>query len=219
LLPLHDNENYDASYIVEEDDNFPEYVKLSFAEEKNKCAYLNHCTRMNDGKLYLSNYMMIDSLYANIVKPMKDYIIPFELERSLNTCQHIYINGPAHTVHNKDHRGLTKQVDTVYCIHCDMWPNSTNSFITIRKPNNWPSNSMLANIQSQGCDVAPVGYHGGIDNDIQWCISFPGEHNLLLELNDVQILCYALIKIILKETLNTFQREVVSSFHIKHVMF
>jgi hypothetical protein len=59
MLPLHDNEKYDASYIVEEDDNFPGYVKLSFAKEKNKCAYLNHCTRMNDGKLYLSNYMMI----------------------------------------------------------------------------------------------------------------------------------------------------------------
>jgi hypothetical protein len=51
---------------------------------------------------------------------MKDSIIPFELERSLDACQQIYINGPSHTVHNKDHRGLTKQVDTVYCIHCDM---------------------------------------------------------------------------------------------------
>jgi hypothetical protein len=35
----------------------------------------------------------------------------------------------------------------------------------------------------------------------------------------IKILCYALIKIILKENLNTSQREVVSSFHIKHVMF
>jgi hypothetical protein len=78
---------------------------------------------------------------------------------------------------------------------------------------------MLTNIQRQGCDVAPVGHHDGKHNDIQWRISFPGEHNLLLVLNDVQILCYALIKIILKEHLNTSQREVVSLFHIKHAMF
>jgi hypothetical protein len=78
---------------------------------------------------------------------------------------------------------------------------------------------MLKNIQSQSCDVAPVGHHDGIDNDIQWRISFPGEHNLLLDLNDVHKLCYALIKIILKDNLNTSQREVVSSFHIKHTMF
>jgi hypothetical protein len=78
---------------------------------------------------------------------------------------------------------------------------------------------MLDNIKSQGCDVAPVGHHDSQNNDIQWRISFPGETSLLLDLTDVQILCYGLIKLILKEAWNTSQREVVSSFHIKHVMF
>jgi hypothetical protein len=78
---------------------------------------------------------------------------------------------------------------------------------------------MLENIQSQGYHVAPVGHHDSKNSDIQWRISFPGEQSLLLDLSDVQILCYVLIKIILRESLNTSQREVVSSFHIKHVMF
>ena len=60
LLPLHDNEDYDACCFVEEDDNFPGYVKLLLAELKTNCAYLNHCTRMNIGKLYSSNSMMMD---------------------------------------------------------------------------------------------------------------------------------------------------------------
>jgi len=77
---------------------------------------------------------------------------------------------------------------------------------------------MLENIESQGCDIVPVGHHDSQTNDIQWRISFPGERNLLLDLTDVQMLCYALIKIILKENLNTSQREVVSSFHIKQVI-
>ena len=85
----------------------------------------------------------MDSLYKHIIKPMKDYIIPIELDRSLDICQQIYINGPAHTVYNTDHRWLTKTVDTVYCIYYDVWPNSANWFITRRKPNNWPSNSMF----------------------------------------------------------------------------
>ena len=101
----------------------------------------------------------------------------------------------------------------MYCIHYDMWPHSAHSFITR------PSNSILENIQSQGCDVAPVGHRDCQNNDIQWRNSFPGKQNLLLDLTDVQILCYALIKIILRDNLNTSQREVVSSFHIKHVMF
>ena len=64
---------------------------------------------------------------------------------------------------------------------------------------------MLENIKSQGCDVAAVGHHDSKHNDVQWRISFPGERSLLLELTDVQILCYALIKLILKENLNTSQ--------------
>jgi hypothetical protein len=60
---------------------------------------------------------------------------------------------------------------------------------------------MLENIKSEGCNVVPEGHHESTNNDIQWSISFPGEHYLLLDLTDVQMLCYLLIKIILRETL------------------
>ena len=92
LLPLHDNEDYDASFFVEEDDNFPGYVKLSLAEDKNNYVYF---TRMYDDQLYLSNYMIIGVLYKELTKALKDYI-PFELDRSL--YQQIYVNGPAYTI-------------------------------------------------------------------------------------------------------------------------
>jgi len=213
LQLLDDNEDYDICCFVEEDDNFPGYVKLSLAEVKQNCF---HCTRIYDDKLYVSNSMVMGGVYTILANPSK-HSLPFEFDRSLN--EQININGPSHTVHNEDYRGLSETIDNVYCVHYDMWPNSTKSFISRRKPNNWPSNSMLKHIISQGCDVAPVGHHDSKYNDIQWRISFPGERSLLLDLTDVQILCYALIKIILKENLNTSQREVVSSFHIKHVIF
>ena len=219
LLLLDDNEDYDASCFVEEDDNFPGYVKLSLAEVKTDCVFLDYCTRMNDDKRYLSNSGVMDEFYKQLAKPMKDCIIPFKWTRAIDPCQPIYINGPAYTVYRKNDRGLITNVDIVYCIHYDVWPNPAISFITRCKPNNWPSNSMIENIKSQGCDVVPVGHHDSKNNDIQWRISFPGERSLLLDLTDTQLLCYALIKIILKENLNTSQREVVSSFHIKHVIF
>jgi hypothetical protein len=156
--------------------------------------------------------MMKGLLYVQLVKEMKGLDPPFDR-------QHIDVNGPAVTFYLKTNEGLPKGCDNVYCMHYDMWPNSANSFITRPKPNNWPSKSLLENIKSQGCDVVGVGHHDSQNNDIQWRISFPGERSLLLDLNEVQILCYALIKIILKENLNTSQREVVSSFHIKHVLF
>ena len=105
------------------------------------------------------------------------------------------------TRHINNKSGYTVKTDIVYCIHDDMCPNSANSFITRRKPTNWPSTSMLENIKSEGCNIVPEGHHESTNNDIQWRISFPGEHYLLLDLTDVQMLCYLLIKIILRETL------------------
>jgi hypothetical protein len=156
--------------------------------------------------------------FLNMTKPSKSSI-PNDFDTVLDACQKRDINGPAHTLHHTTRSGITRTMDVVYCIPYDMWPDSANSFITRRKPNNWPSKSMLKDIKSQGSDVVPVGHYESEDNDIQWPISFPGERSLLLDLTDVQIVCYALIIIILKENLNTSQREVVSSIHIKHVIF
>jgi hypothetical protein len=36
---LHVNEEYDAFFFVEEDDNFPGYIKLSLAKEKSNYVY------------------------------------------------------------------------------------------------------------------------------------------------------------------------------------
>ena len=161
----------------------------------------------------------MDSFYKRIIAKSSNNFIPVEEDRFLDSCETIDINGPAHTIHCDNYGGFTIKTDNVFCIHYDTWPKSAKSFITRRKPNNWPSNSMLENIQRQGFDVVPVGHHDSENNDIQWRISFSGEHHLVLDVNDVQILSYALIKIILNENLNTSQREVVSSFHIKHVIF
>ena len=211
LLLLDDNEEYVASCFVEEDDNFPGYVKLSLAEVKT-FDVLYYCRRMNHDKYYLLNSSIIDLFSDALVISLKMFY-PFS-----PPFQNSEINGPAFTIHAKDIIGNTRKNDNVYCIHYDKWPKSANPFITRSKPNNWPSNSMLENIQSQGCDVVPVGHHDSQNNDIQWRISFPGEQTLIFDLSDVQILCYALMKIILRENLNTSQREVVSSFHIRHVM-
>ena len=79
LLLLHDNKEYDASCFVEEDDKFPGYVKLSLAEVKTDCVYLDHCKRMNDDKLYLSNSVILDSFCEPLIKLSKDDYISFFL--------------------------------------------------------------------------------------------------------------------------------------------
>ena len=212
------NGDYDAYCYVKEDVTCPGYVKLQFSVEETNMLYLVHCSTMHENKMYLSNSRIKDCMYEEPTKPSKQASwLPVPV--LFDPCPQREINGPAHTSYTKDYRGVTAKADKVFCIHYDMWPDSAKSFISRRKPNNWLSNSMLGNIQNQGCDLVPVGHHDSNNNDIQWRISFPGERSLLLDLNDVQLFCYVLIKIILKENLNTSQMKVVSSFHIKHVLF
>jgi hypothetical protein len=144
--------------------------------------------------------------FVNVTKPSKASI-PNDFDAFVDVCQKGEINGPAHTVHHKNRRGITETTDVVYCIKYDTWPDCARSFITRRRPIDWPSNSLLQNIQSQGCDVVPTGHHDSQNNGIQWRISFPGERSLLSDLTDVQVLCYILIKIIVRESLNTSQGE------------
>ena len=131
----HDNEDYDASFFVEEDDKFPGYVKLSLAEVKTNSVYLDRCTIMYDDKLNLSNSMIMDSVYKRLVKTCIDDI-PVEYYRFIESFQIMDINGPAQTI-NIIHKTVgTAKSDYVMCIHYDAWPNSANSFITRRKANN-----------------------------------------------------------------------------------
>ena len=116
-------------FCFKEDDNFPGYVKLSLAEV-NKSSPMIHFTIMNDDKLYFSNSVIMDSLQKH---PFK---IPKPLDRIFDSSPKRDRNGPAYTMLNKDHRGLTNTSDAVYCIHYDVWPNSANTFITRSRPNN-----------------------------------------------------------------------------------
>ena len=55
---------------------------------------------------------MMDYSYKQ-VKIMTDTFISSELEHSQGICQGIYINGPAHTIDNKE-KGLTKNGRILY---------------------------------------------------------------------------------------------------------
>jgi hypothetical protein len=75
LLLLHDNEDYVASFFVEEDEDFQGYVKLSLAEVKTKYyVSLVHDTRMYDDKCYLTNSRIMKLLYQLHAEVWQDNI-------------------------------------------------------------------------------------------------------------------------------------------------
>jgi hypothetical protein len=126
--------------FAEKDDNFPGYVKLSLAEVKANDINWVHVARMIDDKLYLSNSLIMDSVYKHISVEKFKNVIPLQEDRLLL----LYIpsfdkrdeNGPAYTVDYTIFSGSTIKTDNVFCFNYDTWPSSANSFITRRKPNN-----------------------------------------------------------------------------------
>jgi hypothetical protein len=122
--PLHDNEDYDASFFVEECEDFPGYVKLSLAKMKANCVYLD-CTIMYDDKSYLSNSKIMEFLSLLLAKGRQD-----SLHLLSKLCAKSDINGPAQTVHFGHKLMQTAKIDAVHCIHHDLWPNSAYSFIS-----------------------------------------------------------------------------------------
>ena len=93
--PLHDNDDYDASFIVEECEDFPGYVKLSLAKMKANCVYLD-CTIMYDDKSYLSNSKIMESVRLPLAKGRQD---SFEAHLISELYEMMAINGPAHTAY------------------------------------------------------------------------------------------------------------------------
>jgi hypothetical protein len=87
LLLLHDNEDYVASFFVEEDEDFQGYVKLSLAEVKTKYyVSLVHATRMYDDKCYLTNSRIMKLLYQLHAEAWQGNI-KLEINQTLELCE------------------------------------------------------------------------------------------------------------------------------------
>ena len=69
--------------FAEKDDNFPGYVKLSLAEVKANDINWVHVARMIDDKLYLSNSLIMDSVYKHISVEKFKNVIPLQEDRLL----------------------------------------------------------------------------------------------------------------------------------------
>ncbi|CAC5417819.1 unnamed protein product [Mytilus coruscus] len=113
--------------------------------------------------------------------------------------------------------------DNVPCLYFDYWPPCAYDWTTRFKPNGWPEDRIIKQIVSHKCMLAPVGHHDSSDKDVQFRLSITGENILFQHLNNVQVHCYILLKIILKDKLrpilNSDNKDILSSYCMKNVIF
>ena len=113
--------------------------------------------------------------------------------------------------------------DYVPSIHCPFWPRGAEEWLHRPRGYGWPTPTDITQITDFGCHLVAVGFPLSSSKEMEWRISFSiAERILVWSFNHVQIQCYAVMKIILKELIKVRcspQNYVLCSYFIKTFLF
>ena len=113
--------------------------------------------------------------------------------------------------------------DNVYSIHCASWPNEASEWTQRLRYYGWPTSQDILTITKFGFHLVPIGHPHSDTKLMEWRISFSvAERTLVWSFNHVQIQCYAVMKIILKEFIKVRcnpQNQILCSYFIKTFLF
>ena len=94
-------------------------------------------------------------------------------------------------------------LDLAYCFHLYSWPRQAEQWIYRHRPGQWPSDILIKDIVNYGCILVPIGPKEIENSELLWRISFSmAEKQLAHAMNYIQILCYALLKLSLKNIID-----------------
>ena len=100
------------------------------------------------------------------------------------------------------HHGILtiKPLDHVDCIHCAFWPSEASEWRDRPRHFGWPTQDDLMSITDFGFHLVAIGHPHSDTKEMEWRMSFSiAERTLVWSFNRIQMQCYALMKIILKE--------------------
>ena len=186
----------------------PCFAMLRSVNQVQYGILFNSC-QLIDNAMYLSSYLLVHTFTSKI----NTNAISMTIERQ----------GPS--IEGWDHYMDTSQsgVDNVPSIHCPFWPDSALGRRMRSRQYAWPSPSDIKYIVDFGFHLVPIGHPRSDMNMMEWRISFSvAERTLVWSFNHVQMQCYAVMKIILKEFINPHcspDNRVLCSYFIKTFLF
>ena len=94
-------------------------------------------------------------------------------------------------------------MDITYCFHFHSWPRQAEQWIYRHRPGQSRPEILIDNIVNYGCILVPIGPKEIENSELLWRISFSmAEKQLSHSMNYTQILCYALLKLSLKNIID-----------------
>ncbi|VDI58738.1 Hypothetical predicted protein [Mytilus galloprovincialis] len=157
--------------------------------------------------------------YQNIFEDCEEIGSNFYFSNS--SFKQAFKNNTLPTVHGpcvSDESGI---VDCAYCLHSKLWIKPAKQWVT-RSKNEWPCYYVKQTIVKHGVLFVPIGVKGSAKEDLEWRISFSvGEKMLINTFTHTQLLCYVLMKIVLKDIIDLDRdcKELLCSYFIKTILF
>ena len=139
----------------------------------------------------------------------------------IRICIEFTINSKR-SVHGPCLSDKDETVDLAFCFHVHTWPRQSEQWIYRHRPGQWPTDILINEIVNYGCMVVPIGPKGIENNELLWRISFSmAEKQLSHSMNYTQILCYALLKLSLKNIIdrNDKVKGLLCSYFMKTALF
>jgi len=178
---------------------------------------------MDDCKLGFTHLRLVQCNHANILKLCKQighssYLSNELLKNSLISSSQ---QSGWHHIHGPCVSDKNDLLDYALCFHSRQWILPAHKWVT--RPNtSWPSSELKSKIIDHGILFVPIGCKGSKNEDIEWRFSFSvGEKLLIYSFTHVQLICYALMKILLKDVIDSDDdcKGLLCSYYIKNIIF
>ena len=181
-----------------------------------------HQTPLMDPLLYRASQNMYGRRYLSSDLFVQNFVSEL---RNMNKpgLQSVQRQGPSAEVWVLGQNTSESGTDHVFSIHCPFWPNESSEWVHRKRHFSWPTSQDIATITDFGFHLVPVGHPHSDTKPMEWRISFSvAERTLVWSFNHVQMQCYALMKIILKEFIKVRcnpQNQALCSYFIKTFLF
>ena len=177
----------------------------------------NEMTKPGFTLLKLIGESTMPEVRMSMVHILNGHYVSCQLWRELHTRQSEFTHGPCASFIIG-----TYEYDNAFCLRCDIWPTTAHDCIRRLHQCGWPSHDTILSIVNDGVLFVPIGAKQSVFENMEWRMSFSlAEKKLIHAMNHTQFLCYGLLKILLKESIdvNPEVKGLLCSYFMKTALF
>ena len=215
IQSLDDNTDLslDSIFVMCTENSPPGFVLLRHVHPSPLHQFLYRSSKNIDGLWYLSSDLLVHNRE----------LLAKQMNLDMGFYETIQRQGPSIETWTPFQDRSESGTDYVASIHCAFWPNEASEWVQRQRHFEWPTSQDISSIINFGFHLVPVGHPHSDRKLMEWRLSFSlAERTLVWSFNHVQMLCYAVMKIILKEFIKVKcnpQHHVLCSYFIKTFLF